>query len=111
MRNLSGAVPQDAKTVNDAARVREMLRAGEKLRLRLRLLHIACHTMKEPERFAGAMKALWAFFGVSETSKGQRILRLNTISFKGGMSGIWSPRVALPLTVWLKFITRIWWTS
>ena len=62
--------PQDAKTVNsDAARVREMLRAGEKVILSVAPSYIACYSMKEPERFTGAMKAL-GFFGVSETSEG-----------------------------------------
>lgn len=50
--------PQDAKTVNsDAARVREMLRAGEKVILSVAPSYIACYSMKEPERFTGAMKA------------------------------------------------------
>lgn len=81
MRNLPGAVPQDAKTMNsDAARVREMLRAGEKVILSVAPSYIACYSMKDRAVCRGN-EGIGAFSAFPKQAKGRPMLRLSTTSF------------------------------
>lgn len=77
--------PQNAKTfISDAALVKEFIKNGERVILSVAPSYYSSFDVKDPARFAGAVKSL-GFYGVSETSIGaayvtaeyQRLMRKN----------------------------------